>query len=251
LELDKFTTSVGGVVPLNWPLKMTENLKTAIQNLYKTFSAYTLNRGMPGCPCCVNEARQEVLYSKPLKQLSGQELSHYYLKAMTTWGGVNDFKHFLPRFFEILATDKETLQVFIIFEHLDYANWDTWNLDEREPIKSFLIAWWEDSTLSEFYFNGEEFLYFGSAIGSFQPLLDNWNISIDNPTFKNLIHFIFGEFQQYKIGKGIDEEAFYLLRNWLAGHASIIEKGFYYYEKSDPAFAQTISFCYDIVTKMY
>jgi hypothetical protein len=229
---------------------MTENLRAEIQNLYETFSGYTLNKGMEACPCCVTEAHKEVLYSKPLKQLSAGELSLYYMKAMTTWGEVDDFKHFLPRFFELMATNESSLEVFILFDKLEYGNWSTWGLSEREAIKSFLVACWVDSTISDFHFLGNELLYFGKALGSFQPLLDNWKISIPNWTFRNFVHFIFDNYQSNKIGKHIDEKDYHILGKWLAGRSAIIEQGFYYYEKTDPDFAQKISYCYDIVLRI-
>jgi hypothetical protein len=230
---------------------MTENLKIEIQNLYDAFSSYPLRRGMEGCPCCVRESDKRLLYSKPLRELSYDELSHYYLKAMTTWGDVNDFKHFVPRFFELLATGTTLLDAFIIFDQLEYGGWDGWSLAEREAVKSFIIAWWESSTLSDWRFDGSDFVHFAKALGGIQPLLDNWKVAVDDDTFRNLINFIFDEYQMFSIGKGINEENYKILKDWVVGQAAVIEQGFYFYEKNDPDFAQKISYCYDIALRQH
>jgi len=205
---------------------------------------------MEGCPCCTTETNKYQLTTKPLLQLSAGDLEHYLFKAMTTWGEVNDFKHFLPRIFDLLASDTQTLEVFVVFDKLEYGQWKQWSIKEQESIKLFLISWWANSTLSEQKFQGDNFLYFIRALDQVQPLLDNWSIDIEKDTFKNLIHFIFDNLQQYKIGKDIDITTERVTNDWLLDYLETIEKGFFYYEKLDTDFAQTISYCYDIVHRL-
>ena len=83
---------------------MTDELKESIENLYSTFSIYPLNSKMEGCPCCVSDADKEKIHSKQLRELEEEDLSRYVFKAMTTWGDTDDFKHYLPRIFELLST---------------------------------------------------------------------------------------------------------------------------------------------------
>ena len=191
------------------------------------------------------------LLSKPLRELAADDLSKYYWKAMTTWGAVDDFKHFLPRFFELIVTDNITFDAFMIFDRLEYGKWETWSLTEIESIKSVIEAWWINSTLLNCQFDGGNFGFFLRALGSVEPLINNWDVSVDTNSFRNLIYFVFDNFQLYKIGKNIDEKHFKVLSNWIAAQAPTMEQGFYYYEKTEPDFAQTISYCYDIALRQH
>jgi hypothetical protein len=228
---------------------MTTDLKIAIQNLYEQFSNYPLRRDIEGCPCCVHEVDKQQLSSKVLTKLTADDLSHYVFKAMTTWGDTNDFKHFLPRIFELQVLDYNSFDAFLLFDKLSYAKWKTWGIKEQECIQAFLIAWWADSTLREEGFQGENLPCFINAFNSVEPLLEKWHIAIEQDSFKNLVHFIFDSFQLYKVGKDISIETEKIIQNWLLNHTSKLESGFYYYEKTDADFAQKISYCYDIVQR--
>ena len=60
------------------------DLKTAIENLYETFSPYT-TLGIQHCDCgCISEVDIKKLFSKPLKELTVDDLVFYQRKAMTT-----------------------------------------------------------------------------------------------------------------------------------------------------------------------
>ena len=83
---------------------MTDNLKISIESLYSIFSIYPFKSTMDGCPCCVSDSDKEKIHTKQLRELDGDDLSRYAFKAMTTWGDTDDFKHYLPRIFELLAT---------------------------------------------------------------------------------------------------------------------------------------------------
>jgi hypothetical protein len=92
------------------------------------------------------QKRKPFVHGKPLRELSGAELSFYGFKAMTTFGDVDDFKHFLPRLFEIMirgefAYDSETL-----LGKLDHAGWHDWENREREAVEDFLATLFDYST---------------------------------------------------------------------------------------------------------
>jgi hypothetical protein len=63
-----------------------------------------------------------------------------------TWGDLDDFKHFLPRLFEILAFDRFR-DGFVAMETLVGAlsrgGWNDWPVAERETVRSFLRAFWD------------------------------------------------------------------------------------------------------------
>ena len=63
---------------------------------------------------------------------------------MLVWGGLEDFKHFLPRIFEIASSAEEFSFVDpeMVFARLDYGNWLSWPREEQEAVQSFLMALW-------------------------------------------------------------------------------------------------------------
>ncbi len=123
---------------------MTKELKIAIQTLYETFSIYPLKSTMEGCPCCVSNTDKEKIHSEQLRNLDEDDLSRYAFKAMTTWGDKNDFKHYLPRIFELLATTDFIVDTFVVLGKLEYGKWQEWEETEKTSITQFLLAWWTD-----------------------------------------------------------------------------------------------------------
>jgi hypothetical protein len=69
----------------------------AIENLYAAFRTYPLRPVVEFCPHCVTAAEEARLHGAPLRQLDRCALRRYAGRAITTWGTVNDLKHFLPR----------------------------------------------------------------------------------------------------------------------------------------------------------
>ena len=62
---------------------------------------------------------------------------------MTTWGSANDYKHFLPRIFELTAELRTPYEIWIVFDKLTLAGWTNWNENEQKSIHEFMIALWE------------------------------------------------------------------------------------------------------------
>ncbi|WNZ55671.1 hypothetical protein QT397_22940 [Microbulbifer sp. MKSA007] len=119
-------------------------LQAAIENAYDTFARYPRSAHVSGCPCCISEEDHKALNSAPLGELTSSDLERYTNKAMTTWGGVEDFKHFLPRILELIATDTPlTSYSEIIAGKLVYADWNMWLEPERRAVTLFLNAWWQ------------------------------------------------------------------------------------------------------------
>ena len=112
-----------------------DDLDAAIAQLYRTFSRYRAD-DLGGCPHCVAEA----------DALTANDLEHYAFKAMTTWGSVDEFKHFLPRLFEILARDGEAdfTLAEIVLSKPGYGKWQKWTRNERVAVDDFFRALWLD-----------------------------------------------------------------------------------------------------------
>ncbi|GLZ40842.1 hypothetical protein [Actinokineospora sp. NBRC 105648] len=81
-----------------------------------------------GCPCCVSaEDRAGLAAGSPAA------LDRFAHKAMTTWGGVDDFRAYLPEL--AVAADLDSL-----LAKLSYARWTRWAAVERDAVRDFLLA---------------------------------------------------------------------------------------------------------------
>lgn len=230
---------------------MTEQLKSAIEGLYGTFSGYLVPQRMDGCPCCVSLSDKDKIHLKSLKDLSADDISHYASKAMTTWGNVDDFKHYLPRIFELMLDDDFYPDAFVVLGKLEYGLWETWSDNEQQAIKTFLLEWWNYLLITKDRFDEDRFMEIAKKTGV-KPLLDSWQINLNGPGFKIFVHFIFDHFQVYLYhpGKEISLEVMKDISIWLKANEGLLEQGYYDYEKSEPDFAQTISYAYDIVRQI-
>jgi hypothetical protein len=126
------------------PLPPTPELAAAIESLYKVFQAYPLRASTHPCPCCHNPEDERPLLNTSLRQLTEEDLRTYAMDAMLTWGDADDFRHFLPRTFELLASaerftfaDRE-----IVLATLYHAEWRTWPEQEQTAVQEFLLAAW-------------------------------------------------------------------------------------------------------------
>lgn len=123
----------------------SQKLKDSIENLYNVFSKYRLDQIIHGSPFRNMEDINEDLHAKPLRELSPENLSYYCIKAMSTVGDVNDFKHFLPRLFELIIYYEKSLDMDrindSIIDKLVYGDWLSWEQDEIDAIRNFLVEW--------------------------------------------------------------------------------------------------------------
>ena len=121
-----------------------DELRDAIQGLYDTFARYKLAPQIPGYPFGSSDADNAAIHSAPLRQLTADNLSRYAFKAMTTWGSVDDFRHLLPRVFELLATGQfgSSVDSEVVLGKLVYGEWRTWPAAQQEAVERFLLACW-------------------------------------------------------------------------------------------------------------
>jgi len=125
-------------------MEQTAELRDAIEKLYITFARYPLRENTEACPCCHSEQDERRLHAKPLRKLSANDLREYVDGALLVWGGVDDFKHFLPRVFELaLDNDAEFADTSITIGKLHYCEWWNWREEERHVIQQFLKATWK------------------------------------------------------------------------------------------------------------
>jgi len=190
------------------------------------------------------------LFSKPLKELTADDLSRFTGKAMTTWGDVDDYKHFLPRIFELTGELDTPYEIWIAFEKLNYGNWNTWEESERNTIHEYMLELWgsllnNDTEKAEWVF-----MEYFSSIANFYPnfsrLLEIWENNSSKASIKHLANLIFNE--RVKIfDKGVIDgfhkrnENIKELVTWLLSAKTLLrlEQAFYDFEQEP--FAGTIS----------
>ncbi len=152
-------------------------LPAAIEELYSAFGRYGLAERVEGCPCCVSRDDEQRLRSAPLHRMSAGDLSKYAWKALTTWGDENDFRHFLPRLFELAADEPDScLDVQVLFGKLHYGGWQSWPEREQEAISKYLQALWSTTLSGEVEASQieERLCCLGRATDDIEPFLQTW-----------------------------------------------------------------------------
>jgi hypothetical protein len=127
-------------------MTQTATITEAIEQLYRTFSRYPLPKYTDPCLNCHSIDEDVLLRSKPLREAELSDLRDYAVDALTDWGDVNVFKHFLPRVFELFASDPDPATSFIdpeiIFSKFRHGSWRTWPPEEQSAVENFLHAVW-------------------------------------------------------------------------------------------------------------
>lgn len=222
-----------------------EKLANSIENLYSIFSKYEIDSKIVGCPCCVSDRDKEKIHSKELRDLQEEDLSRYAFKALTTFGNVNDFKHFLPRILDLLVEDDLGVSTFVIFGKLEYGNWKTWELEEQEVIKIFLFEWWEYYLEKKTYFDKDLFYGIYKLTKDIDQLLQLWKVDITENSFIIYVDFIQNYYQDFinkkDEFKDLDETDCNKFLKWIKKNAKNLENGFYHFENQDQRFAREIS----------
>jgi hypothetical protein len=168
-------------------------LRSVIEGLYRTFARYPLPIHVDGCPHCVSDSDHALLYARGLRDLGPDEIARYSFKAMTTWGGTDDFRHFLPRIFELISADGGGWTVpEAVFGKLPYGQWETWPRDEREAIICFFeTLWWNILDHFPHAFSAEDGLCcIAQADDDMARYLSRWRIAQSLSHAKHFAAFI-------------------------------------------------------------
>lgn len=224
---------------------MTARLITPIEDLYKTFATYPYKSGREGCPCCVSESDKKKICLKQLRDLTGEDLSRYTFKAITTWGDVEDFKHYLPRIFELMATTDFIVDTFVVLGKLKLAQWKNWPEKEQTAVREFLFVWWTASIEDKPYFDKEMMLEIYNITHDIERLLTLWEIDFTNCSFINYVNLVYDHFADLTTGckdfKILDQTTLNQLLHFITLNSGKLTEGFYYFEEKDKELAQKIS----------
>jgi hypothetical protein len=118
-------------------------LRDALDAVYRAFARRAPAR-IDGCPCCIGGRNVDILVSKPLRGLSGQELWRYVSGVFFTIGSEEDFRYLLPRILEISIDDPGNANdPEIVLAKIGMASWQSWSTDERRVIATFVDAWFQ------------------------------------------------------------------------------------------------------------
>ena len=124
-------------------MTLPKQLTSSIENLYLVFKRYSRPLRADVSPYAgIREADIERLASRPLRELQPQDVQAYARHALTTWGDDREFRHYLPRLFELLTEGPHCLDVELLIGKLD-PEWTTWPEDERSALLRFLDALWD------------------------------------------------------------------------------------------------------------
>lgn len=119
-------------------------LVSAIVDLYDAFCLHENPKSIDSCPCCMNAKEICALVSKPLKQVSADELSKYAASVLLTAGSERDLRYFFPRILEISIQDSSWWpDREVVLGKLALANWVNWTSREKAAITSAVAAAFE------------------------------------------------------------------------------------------------------------
>jgi hypothetical protein len=154
------------------------DLDAALEQLYSVYARYPLPERSAFCDHCVSPDDVAETRSKPLRELTANDLDRYAWNALSTWGDLAEFKHFMPRLLELVARagDFGALHAPPLLTKVG-ARWEEWPHDEQGAVRGFIDAWWR-TTLNEFPSRPDvlEVLEAIAATGvDIDPYLATWN----------------------------------------------------------------------------
>jgi hypothetical protein len=169
---------------------------SVIETLYRVFKSYRLGSDFTGCDHCVSPEATRRLATTSLYELSLTDLDSYAFKAMTTWGDVRHFKHFLPRLLQLaLDAPTEFFSFEVLLGKMAYGKWDQWPTIERQAVSDYLDHLWfttihrtierEPDDTADTVLCG-----MGNARVDLSPFLDVWLQSKADATTHHLAAFI-------------------------------------------------------------
>src|SRR5215831_14047842 len=114
----------------------TPELSQAIEGLYRVFKRYGLRSSTDACSCHHSAEEERRIHRGPLNSLSHEDLQQYAMDAIYTWGTGDDFKHFIPRIFELLTQqephhgrsfpDAASVLCRLSYDSWCSSHWRTW-----------------------------------------------------------------------------------------------------------------------------
>lgn len=223
------------------------NIKNALEHLYLTFGKYT-TEGMTHCDCgCIDKENVKKLNSRPLRELEMDDLVSYHGSALYTWGELEHYKHYLPRFFELMSRNRNfsMIDLYDISVKLEYAKWTEWEADEVDAIKEYVLQDWIEFANNDESEIRDTILESYCSFFELKDLLKLWDVSNGSKAVRNFVLFFYFHGNQILDGraktKGTrNKEEFTSLVSSIKLLENL-ETEFFKHEKTDPEYAEKIS----------
>lgn len=121
---------------------LTPKLVAAIEECYQAFAACPRPTSLGASPLRDGKEVLAKLSAAPLRQLTGEQLGPYASWALTTVGDGDDYRHFLPRIFELSVDNPVWLgaEPPVMADKLNRAEWRSWPTKQRNAARSFFHA---------------------------------------------------------------------------------------------------------------
>jgi hypothetical protein len=119
--------------------------QAVVDALYDAFASYQLAPEIGYCAYCDDADYERALHGD-LRSLPSNVVDKYIWDAIHHTGDEHDFKHFLPRVYELVASGElPTADPEMAIGRLAQAGWSEWPEPERQPVLRLLDAIWEDT----------------------------------------------------------------------------------------------------------
>ncbi len=129
---------------------MRESLKKAVEEVYMAFSEVPKPTKIDGCPCCIDPKMICILITKPLRELTPDDLTKYASSAFLTVGTVEDYVYFLPRILEILVTETGWWpDPGIVTRAINTSGFFSWPVFRRDAVLRYFNAVIDDLLATE------------------------------------------------------------------------------------------------------
>jgi hypothetical protein len=206
-----------------------EELRAVVERLYTVFEPYKLKSPTEVCWCCHSPEEERVVHQAPLHRLSPDALEGFASDSLMTWGDLEDFKHFLPRLFEILAFDRFRdgfVSMETLVGALSRGGWDDWPVSEQEAVRSFLLTFWDDHLHAWPSYDDIDTVLtsIAQAENDLTPYLEGWEAASGRAPVLHFAEFLLHNISRVALGKRLrnaffdnrpDQEA--QVRTWLLG----------------------------------
>ncbi len=118
------------------------NLHDAIERSYSDFACMPRPQNLHASPLRDANDILRTLTSAPLRELKGEQVGPYSGWAITTVGDDRDYRHFLPRIFELSVKDPVWLgaEPPVMASRLNMGTWQTWPADQQASVLRFFRA---------------------------------------------------------------------------------------------------------------
>lgn len=120
---------------------MNDASQQALEQLYQAFSTVAKPRTIEGCRCCIDDREVHTLLTKPLREISGEEMASYASSALLTVGHPADYRYYLPRILEIHGSQPCWWpDIEVIGRAMHAAGWLQWSNPERAALENFFFS---------------------------------------------------------------------------------------------------------------